>query len=432
MKQKICLITLGCPKNLVDSETILALLGQENYILTDMDEADIIIVNTCGFIKDAIDESLTVIKDLCRRKKRGQKVVVYGCLVNRYGNNFPHIKGINMLVEGVNPIYLVRAIKEETKKKFIIGDCSSIGNHPRFISTFPYAYIKISDGCDNLCSYCIIPEIRGHLRSRKIGDIIKEAENLEAMGIKEVIIVSQDTGNYGRDIEGRCILDKLLLQLCRYNFHWIRVMYIHPAHINEKIIEVMATNRNICRYLDIPLQHIHPDILKKMNRPIIDYNRVIDFIRKAIPEIKIRTTFIVGFPGEKEEHFKMLVDFVREKEFDRLGVFRYSREGGTPAYNLKYQVDDEIKKERERIIMEIQRKISRRKLEKFLGKTIDVLIESKEGDYFIGRTEFDAPDIDGTVYIRSKDIVKSGDICKIKIISSDDYDLYGKLLKKNN
>ncbi|MCM8761893.1 MAG: 30S ribosomal protein S12 methylthiotransferase RimO [Candidatus Omnitrophica bacterium] len=428
--KKLCLITLGCPKNLVDSETILALLGQEKYILTNTyRQADIIVINTCGFIKDAVDESIGVVKRHCRKKRKGQKIVVYGCLVNRYKDGFPSIKGVDMLVEGGSPPVLINAIKTGFKKKFISGDCFCVEKLPRLISTYPYAYLKVSDGCNNFCSYCLIPKIRGNLRSRSIEDIVKEAESLEKMGIKEVILIAQDTGNYGRDIKGMCLLDKLLAQLCRYRFHWIRVMYMHPAHLTDSVLETIAVNKNICRYLDIPLQHIHPDILKKMNRPLMDYSKLIDRIRKAVPDIKLRTTFIVGFPGEKEEHFRMLVDFIKEKEFDRLGVFRYSREEGTPAFNLNGALDEETKKEREKIVMEIQRKISRKKLQKMMGKKVDVLIEEKSGNLFTGRTEFDAPEIDGTVYIKAKGILKPGDISMVYITSTSDYDLYGEEVK---
>ena len=424
--KKLSLITLGCPKNLVDSETILALLGEENYILTDSHkEADIIIVNTCGFIKAAEKESIEIIKKLCNGKRKGQKIVVYGCLVNRYGKESPSIKGVDMLVEGGNPALLVDVIKD-ANKKFVSAGCPEVETYPRIISTYPYAYIKISDGCDNFCSYCLIPKIRGRLRSRSIKDIVREAKDIENMGIREIILVAQDTGNYGRDIAGKCLLDKLLLELSQLNFFWLRIMYMHPAHLTERVLEVMAEKHNICKYLDIPLQHIHPDILKKMNRPLIDYNTLVDRIRKTVPDIKLRTTFIVGFPGEKETHFKILTDFIREKEFDRLGVFRYSKEEGTPAFNLEDPVDEETKEEREKIVMELQRRISRKKLKKMVGKKLDVLVEGKDGDYFTGRTEFDAPEIDGTVYIKTKKILKPGDICKVQIISADDYDLYGK------
>ncbi|MDD3726074.1 MAG: 30S ribosomal protein S12 methylthiotransferase RimO [Candidatus Ratteibacteria bacterium] len=428
MRQRTAyLITLGCPKNLVDSESILGLLGEDGYLLTaSPDDADVLIVNTCGFIKAAVDESIGVIRKLCRMKRKGQKIVVYGCLVNRYGKEFPGIKGVDMWVEGVSPMSLVEAVKKRTKKKFITCNYVGIESYPRLISTYPYAYIKISDGCDNLCSYCLIPKIRGQLRSRSIEDIVKEAEALEGMGIKELILVAQDTGNYGKDISGgKCLLDKLLVKLCRPYFHWIRIMYIHPAHLTEDVLEVISKNKNVCRYLDIPLQHIHPDILEGMNRPVVDYDKLIDWIRKEVPDIKLRTTFMVGFPGEKENHFRMLTDFIKEKEFDRLGVFRYSREEGSAACYLKGQVDEETKEERERNIMELQRKISHKKLQKMVGKTLDVLIEGKEGDIYTGRTEFDAPEIDGTVYVKTKSSLNPGDICSIYITSADDYDLYG-------
>jgi len=427
--KKVCLFTLGCPKNLVDSENILAVLGQENYILTDIpEEADIVIVNTCGFIKPAVDESIRLIRKLCRKKRKGQKIVAYGCLVNRYGKDMPYIEGVDAMVGGGSPVLLVNTIKKGMRKGFIPGDCSAIESYPRIISTYPYAYIKISDGCENFCSYCLIPEIRGRLRSRNIKDIYSEAGEIEKMGIKELILVAQDTGNYGKDIKGSCLLDKLLIKLCRRNFFWLRVMYLHPAHITEKFLEVVAKEKKICRYLDIPLQHIHPEILKRMNRPVMDYGRIIDKIRKTIPGIRLRTTFIVGFPGEKESHFKALVDFIKEKEFDRLGVFRYSREKGTPAYYLSNQIDEETKKGREGIIMEIQKGISYKKLQGMVGMEMDVLVEGRKGNYFTGRTEFDAPEIDGMVYIKSGRDLKPGDICRIRITSATFYDLYGEPL----
>ncbi|MGI6595311.1 MAG: 30S ribosomal protein S12 methylthiotransferase RimO [Candidatus Ratteibacteria bacterium] len=431
MKNKTAaLITLGCPKNLVDSESILALLGQKEYILTDsFEDADILIVNTCGFIKAAVDESISVINNLCKKKRKGQKIIVYGCLVNRFGKNFPSIKGVDTLVEGADPLKLLNTIDKERKQRFVPGDCAAITNHPRLISTYPYAYIKISDGCDNFCSYCLIPNIRGHLRSRSIKEIEEEAQCLEAMEIKELILIAQDTGVYGKDLSVNHTLDTLLSKLCKYNLHWLRIMYMHPAHLTEKTLEAISANRKICRYLDIPLQHIHPEILKKMNRPVINYDKLIDRIRKALPDIRLRTTFIVGSPGEQETHFKMLTDFVKEKKFDRLGVFQYSRERGTPAYELPGQVNKSVKTERERIVMELQRKISRKKLKRLVGNSLNVLIDGQDGLLFTGRTEFDAPEIDGTVYVKTREPLKAGNICTVKITSSDDYDLYGTLTK---
>lgn len=425
---KVCLITLGCPKNLVESEGILALLGENGYVLTDsFSDADIIIVNTCGFIKDAVEESIEVIRELGRNKKKGQKIVVYGCLVNRYKKNFPEIKGVDMLAGGGNPARLIEGIKEGMKDRFIPGDCSGIGSYPRLVTTYPFAYLKISDGCNNFCSYCLIPEIRGRLRSRDINEVVEEADCLQMMGIKELIIVSQDTGNYGKDVYGRCMLGTLLEKLTAFNFFWVRVMYMHPVHLTDDVLEIISKNRKICRYLDIPLQHIHPDILKRMNRPVIDYDGLIDRIRKTVPGIKLRTTIMVGFPGEEEKHFKMLLDFIKAKRFDHLGVFRYSREEGTVAYRYDGQVDEEEKEERERTVMEIQRDISRENLKGMVGEKVDVLIEGKEGKgIFKGRTEFDAPEIDGVVYVKAKRELKVGDICKVVITSSDDYDLYGQ------
>ncbi len=427
--RKIYLISLGCPKNLVDSENILALLGEKDYILTDSDEeSDILIVNTCGFLQSAVEESTGIIKELCRRKQKRQKIIVYGCLVQRYGKRFPHIRGVDAVVGVGNPAKLLSVIARLEKEQNILAAGGSADHtvYPRLLTTYPYAYIKISEGCEMRCSYCIIPKIRGPLKSRKIQDIYREAESLKEMGIKELILISQNTTSYGKDLKNKKRLEDLLPKFSTLNFHWLRIMYLHPAYLNEKILRVIANEPNICRYLDIPLQQVHPEILKKMNRPVIDYSRVVARIREFIPGVRLRTTFITGFPGETETHFKTMVDFVREKQFDRMGVFRYSREEGTPAYDLPGQVPEEVKMERERILMELQRKISRRKLRNLIGTETEVLIEGRKGQYFTGRTEFDAPEIDGTVYVKTKKRLKPGDFCTVTITSSTDYDLHAR------
>ncbi len=447
---KIFLVSLGCPKNLVDSENLLALLGEKSYALTvSPDEADVLIVNTCGFLQSAVEESAEVIENLCRKKKKGQKIIVYGCLVQRYGKKLPGIKGVDALFGVGNPEKIVSVISKISGKhcKSVREASPDADNSevrlarrsfgkggrplpqqkdsclPRLISTYPYAYIKISEGCENFCSYCLIPSIRGHIKSRGISDIYREAESIKDMGIKELTLIAQDTGNYGKDLKGKTTIERLLKKLAGLDFHWIRVMYMHPAHINNRILKTIVDEPKICRYLDIPLQHIHPEILKKMNRPVLDYGGIIDRIRTVIPEIRLRTTLITGFPGEKERHFRKLLEFIEEKEFDRLGVFPYSREKGTPAYSLPGQVPEKVKRERERILMELQRKISRRKLKKLAGTEMEVLVEGRQGNRFTGRTEFDAPDIDGTVYIKTKKKLQAGDFCKVRITSSGDHDL---------
>ncbi|MBN1445381.1 MAG: 30S ribosomal protein S12 methylthiotransferase RimO [Candidatus Omnitrophica bacterium] len=434
--KKIFFISLGCPKNLVDSETLLALLGEKSCAVTSFrEEADIIIVNTCGFLKDAVRESEETIKKLAREKKKGQKLIVYGCLVQRYGSSFPDIKGVDATAGACAPLKVIEAIQNipGTPSIPIEPQVFSLRlpdyikgnyNYPRLITTFPYAYIKISEGCENFCSYCLIPKIRGPLVSRRIEDILKEARSIEGMGIKELILVAQDTANYGKDLKEKHGLERLLEKLSALNFRRMRIMYLHPAHLTDGMLKTIASEPKICRYLDIPLQHIHPDMLKKMNRPVLDYGRIVDRIRTAVPGIRLRTTLITGFPGEKGVHFKAMEAFVKEREFDRLGVFRYSREEGTPAYGMNGQVPEKVKREREKRIMELQREISRRKLKKLKGEEMEVLVEGKKGRCFTGRTEFDAPDIDGTVYIKTKKQLKTGDFCRVKITSSDNYDLF--------
>ncbi len=426
--KKIFLVSLGCPKNLVDSETLLALLGEKSCALTDaVEEADFLIVNTCGFLRDAVLESKETIRNLARQKRRGQKIIVCGCLVQRYGKKVLDISGVDAIAGVGTPESVVSAV-ETGRTEYPLPGRRSVGrNYPRLVSTYPYAYIKISEGCENFCSYCLIPEIRGPLASRRMQDICEEARCLEKMGIRELILVAQDTAGYGKDLRDGTTLDRLLKRLAGLNFHWLRLMYLHPAHLTEKLLERIAAEPKICRYLDIPLQHVHPDILKKMNRPVLDYGRIVDRIRAAVPGIRLRTTFMVGFPGETDMHFRIMEDFVREKEFDRLGVFRYSREEGTPAYSMPGQVPEKAKMERERMLMELQRKISRRKLKKLRGTEMEILVEGRKGKYFTGRTEFDAPDIDGIVYVKTTKRLKTGDFRRVKITSSDDYDLFAEI-----
>ncbi|HNS31376.1 MAG TPA: 30S ribosomal protein S12 methylthiotransferase RimO [bacterium] len=429
--EKIFLLSLGCPKNLVDSENILALLGEKQYIITDSpDEADIIIVNTCAFLKAAVRESKTAIKEFTDKKKyKAAKVIVCGCLVQRFGEKLFDMHGIDAIAGAGSPQKVVEAVEKAGKNSRVacftpVPDTKDI-NAPRMLSTYPYAYIKISEGCNNLCSYCLIPKLRGRLRSRNEDDIFEEAESLFGMGIKELILIAQDTAGYGSDSGRKNGLEKLLDRLAKISFPWIRLMYAHPAHINEGLLQVISENRNICRYLDIPLQHIHPEILKKMNRPLIDYGKLVDTIRKSVPDIRLRTTFIVGFPGETDGHFKRLLEFVRAKQFDRLGVFRYSKEKGTDAYAMSEHVREEIKLEREKLVMEEQKKISEKALSKLAGKEIEALVEGMERNFYAGRTQFDAPEIDGKIYFKKgTKTYNAGDFCRLRIISSDEHDLF--------
>ena len=428
--KKISLITLGCPKNLVDTESMAALLGEEGYILTNfVEEADIVIINTCGFIRSAVEESESVIGKILENKG-DKKVIVAGCLIQRYKEKVMENKGIDGIVGTGDPGKIVEAVEkvEKGEKVVLIEENTFITEkvYPRLISTYPYAYIKISEGCENFCKYCLIPKLRGPIRSRKIESIVEEAEKLVEMGYKEIILVAQDTTNYGKDFKDGTNLEKLLKELVKVDVKWIRIMYTHPAHIRDSLLKIIADEEKICKYIDIPLQHAHPEILEKMGRPVFDYRKLIERIRKFIPEVRIRTTFIVGFPGENEKHFKYLVDFIKEMEFDKLGCFPYSREKGTPAYDFENQIPEEIKEERRNIVMEIQREISKKKLKEMVGKKIEVLIENKQDKYYKGRTEYDAPEIDGIVYIKGKNL-KTGKFYKVRIKKAYEYDLYGEI-----
>ena len=429
--KKIALISHGCAKNLVDSELILGLLAQNGYEITlNEDETDTVIVNTCSFIADAERESIRSILELA---DKGKRVIVAGCLSQKHSEELkkeiPEIaavlgtsdftKIIDILkseeyVNGVNPnpdyIY-----PENIERQQITMGASS--------------YIKIADGCNYRCGYCIIPYLRGKYHSRKIENIIKEAQNLVNKGVTEIILVAQDTTSYGIDLYQKPMLAELLKQLNQIEgLGWIRVMYAYPTMMSDELLDTMAELEKVVKYVDIPLQHSHPEMLKMMNRPSFDYRSLVNNIRKRIPNVSIRTAFIVGYPGETEEHFEHLCDFVREMKFDRMGVFTYSREKGTPSYNMPNRVSAKIAKARYKKLMGIQQKISIERNKSFVGKSIPCIIEcfSDEGEV-IARTQYDAPEIDGIVNIRTDKHVVPGDIEMVKIISSSEYDLFGTI-----
>ncbi len=434
--KNIYLISLGCPKNLVDSEKILGELANSGYVITPYPQnADYIIINTCAFIQPAVEESLDVIDRIKKIKtKTGGKIIVFGCLTQRYGNNLLKDKDIDAVL-GPDKIYhlpyVLKSMEssvqpvQSPKNLFCpTGFNYQLKNTPRMILTYPYAYLKITEGCSNFCSYCLIPKIRGPLKSFPEKEIIKEARDLSESGIKELIIVGQDITSYGTDNRENASLTDILEKLLLMDFKWIRLLYLRPEKITEKLIEIIAKNKKMCKYLDIPLQHIHPDILKKMNRPLIDYKKLIEKIRKNIPDICLRTTFIVGFPGETEKHYKYLVDFIKDVKFDRMGAFPYFREKQTPAYSLPGQIPESIKIDRLNKLMAVQKNILKITLRKFIGKNIDVIIDKKTKDILTGRTQFDAPDIDCTVKIKGK--AKTGDIINVQIIKASGYTLSGK------
>jgi len=422
--KKYALISLGCPKNLVDSENFAYIIEQNKYHYTsDPNEAEIIIVNTCGFIEEAKEESVNTILEISRLKKTGncKKLIVTGCLVKRY---FDDIKSsIPEIDELVN-------LKDFSSFAAVFD--SEVEPARKILTPKHYAYIRISDGCNNHCSYCAIPSIRGALQSNRIEDILAEAKLLADQGVKELIITAQDTAQYGLDIYGVQKLPELLEKLHKIEgFEWIRVLYLHPAHVSSEIIDTIAKLPKLCKYFDIPLQHINNDILNNMNRRVTSDRimEIFDEIRNKIPEAVLRSSFIVGYPGETFKKFMELKQFIEDRKIMRLGIFCYSKEEGTTAANLPKQVSQRTSQKRKDEIMTLQQNISTDLLSKYIGKKIKVIIDQKSeyDDYkFEGRSRFDAPEIDGTVFI-SEGKAAIGEIVEVEIYDSWEYDLIGNI-----
>lgn len=423
---KIAILSLGCPKNLVDSEAMLAeLIRKGHKIVDDVEKSDIAIVNTCAFIEDAKKESIDAILDLIQLKKEGRikRLFVAGCLPQRYP------KALGKELKEVDEFLGVRDFQETSAEKRFL------------ISPAHYAYIKISEGCDNRCKYCIISKIRGSYRSRTIRAVlgeIKELYNNSGSRLSEVNLISQDLTYYGMDLYGKLSLTKLLERFCEdkfvkatKNLRWIRLLYCHPAHFTDELMGIIKDSERICKYIDLPVQHINNKILKQMGRKITK-RRILDLIsklRKNIPNIAIRTSLIVGLPGETDKEFRELLEFMKDVKFERLGIFTYSREEGTPAYNFKNQVSDKIKKQRLDAAMKLQQEIAKEVNAAFLGKTLAVLIDEHQSTMYqyIGRTYADAPEVDGQVFVRSKKILKPGDFVDVKITDTLEYDLVGEV-----
>lgn len=427
-------ISLGCSKNLVDAEIMLGTLQKEGYkIVGEREEADVLIVNTCAFIADAQSEAIEAILDGAALKKgRLKKLIVTGCLSQRYRDEvLKEMPEVDAIV-GIDEIEKIGEIIKSDEKNFV-GEGQ--GDYPedaeRIVSTPPYmAYIKIAEGCDNHCTYCIIPKIRGKFRSRKMESIISEAERLARGGVKEIILVAQDTTRYGEDIYGEGKLCDLLLEMEKIEgIKWIRVLYTYPERITDSLLDIYGKSSKIAPYFDIPIQHISDSVLKRMGRKTNEkeITLLIEKIRKKIPHAIVRTTLICGFPGESEEDFEKLYEFVKKEKFDRLGVFPYSREEGTAADKLSGHIEEEIKKDRADEIMKLQMEISKDNLKKYVGKTIEVIAEEKFGDNFVGRSIFDAPDIDGSVIFTGGGDEILGEFVKVLITDSREYDLIGKL-----
>lgn len=436
---KVSIISLGCAKNQVDAETMLYALANGGFeVVDDPAFADAVIINTCGFLESARAEAIESIIEMGKLKPEGRvkKIIVTGCMSQLLGEEIikelPEVDAV-LALKGTNDIVnaVKRALNGETftlcgePEEFSLGGKRILGNEPYF------AYLKIAEGCDNRCAYCLIPKIRGRFRSRTIESLIDEAEYLAGIGVKELNVVAQDITRYGEDIYGKSALPELLRKLSKIDgIRWIRLLYAYPDRVTDELLEVMAEEEKIVKYLDLPIQHCHGEILKAMNRRGDEKSllKLISHIREKVPEITLRTTLITGFPGEGEEEFEALDRFVAQAKFDRLGVFPFSREEGTPAYDLPNQVDEAIRIKRSEIIMEHQSFISEESMKRFIGKTEEILVEGYDGyiKMFFGRSRYDAPDVDGKVFFTSNKKPKPGDIVKVKINDTLEYDLCGE------
>lgn len=441
MEYKVGMISLGCPKNQVDAEHMLALIDAAGCEIVDyVDGCDVVIVNTCGFIDDAKKEAIENILDMVELKKEGiiSKIIVTGCLAQRYKDEIvTEIPEVDAVVGiGANGD-IVKTIEE------VMSGVDTIEKYPprvdlplegqRILTTPQYwAYLKIGEGCSNRCTYCTIPSIRGNMRSRSMENVIEEAKQLAESGVKELILIAQDTTSYGLDLYGELKLPELLNELCKIDsIEWIRLLYCYPDRITDELIETMKKQDKVVNYIDLPLQHADDKILKAMNRrgDQAMIRNVIEKLRTEIPDVVIRTTFIVGFPGEGEDEFENLAVFVNEIEFDRLGVFTFSAQEGTPAYDMEDQVEEDVKTRRGEIIMQDQYSIMEEKNNEKIGKTYKVIVEDYDGysDSYTGRTYMDAPEIDGLVRFTSDRDLDIGDFAEVEIFDVEDYDLIGEV-----
>lgn len=433
----IGVVSLGCDKNRVDSEIILGKLKDKYNIVGNPKEADIIVVNTCGFIQSAKDESISTILEMADfKKERCKLLVVTGCLSARYGNELMKEMPEVDIMLGVNGYdALGEKIDEFFKSKEKILSTkysdSNINSGERVLTTpKTTAYLRIAEGCDNNCTYCVIPKIRGKYRSRKLEDILDEANILCENGTKELILIAQDTTYYGKDIYGENYLPILLKELSKIEkLKWIRILYCYPEEITFDLIDEMKINEKVCNYLDIPLQHISNRILKTMGRKSSrdKVEQLIKYIRYEIPDVVFRTSLIVGFPGENEEDIDELKCFLKRYKIQNVGVFKYSKEEGSAAANMKNQISNKVKDQREKEIMLLQNKISTNLNKEYIGKTMEVLIEGQKDDYYYGRNQYMAPDVDGKVFIKKEDNLDIGEFYEAKIIKSFNYDLLGEI-----
>ena len=431
MEDKIFFLTLGCPKNTVDSENMAFLLQDSGYQITpEASQADVIIINTCSFIHDAKEESIRSILELSQLKNVNYdlRIVVTGCLAQRYAEELEkELPEVDLFI-GTGDIYDIVELLDQSNKIHVDHIDRAIVETKRILSTPPYtAYIKIAEGCDKHCTYCIIPQLRGRQRSRKIEDILSEARFLAEDGVREIILIAQDTGEYGTDIYHERKLFELLDELNKIELlKWIRLLYVYPETIDDRLINAIADNEKVLHYIDIPFQHINDNVLTKMGRKTNSDNiwSLIKKLRNRIPDIAIRSTFIVGFPGETTEAFENLADFLKEAELDRVGVFPYSQEEGTAAALMEEQVPENIKQERYEYLMQSQEEVSDHNLAKNIDRVLEILIEERvEPGVYVGRSYLDAPEIDGVVYVHCENELEVGEFYNVIIDDAMEYDL---------
>lgn len=433
---KISLINHGCAKNLVDAELMLGMLAKKGYTITlDETDADIVIVNTCSFIHDAEKES---VQSILQMIDEGKKVIVTGCLSQKHDKDLkdaiPELAG---MIGTSNLKDVVKIVEDIAKGKEYE---SIIDKDPKYIypedierqqiTVGASSYLKIGEGCNYQCGYCIIPKLRGKYISRPIENIVKEANELVNKGVTEIILIAQDTSSYGIDLYGKQALPELLEELNKIeNLSWIRIMYAYPTQMTDELIDAIAKLDKVVKYVDIPLQHSHPRVLESMRRPVMDYRKLVAKIRERIPNVSVRTSLIVGYPGETEEEFEDLYQFVKDVKFDRMGAFEYSREKGTYSDKLKGHLSEKVKRERRDRLMKLQQQISLENNEKYIDSTIKCIVEGYTDDgIVILRSEHDAPEIDGVVYAKSNEPVVPGDIEEVKITRADEYDLFGEIV----
>ncbi|MEZ3485854.1 MAG: 30S ribosomal protein S12 methylthiotransferase RimO [Lachnospiraceae bacterium] len=435
-------ISLGCDKNLVDSEVMLGLLDAEGYCIVDDEaEADVIVINTCCFIHDAKEESIRTILEMAGYKKEGRlkALIVTGCLAQRYQQEiFDEIPEVDAVLGTTSYDKIADAVAEALggngQMRLSDIDALPLPGGKRLVTTGGhYAYLKIAEGCDKHCTYCIIPRIRGNYRSVPMERLLKEAGELAGQGVKELILVAQETTLYGKDLYGEKSLHKLLEELCRIGgLRWIRILYCYPEEIYEELIQVMRKEKKICHYLDLPIQHASDEILRRMGRRTSreQLEKIVRKLRAEIPDITLRTTLITGFPGETKEQHEELVEFVDEMEFDRLGVFTYSPEEDTPAADMPGQIPEEVKEDRRAELMELQQEIAFDQAETMIGREVLVMVEGRvaDEDAYVGRTYRDAPDVDGLIFIHTQEELMSGDFAKVRVTGALEYDLIGELI----